>query len=349
MRRALLVAAALWPALALAGPSAGVPSPEAPGAEMPAGQGADRGAGRPACRLAEREIPIGAGPLHVGTQTYPQTLALGEREVVLSFDDGPWPRTTPAVLAALRAAGVHATFFLIGRNAAAHPSLVRQEVEAGHSVGHHSMTHPAATLRGLDEAEAARDIDDGIAADERAAYGGGPSPEHPRVRFFRFPGFADTPALLGHLDERRIAVFGTDLWAADWLMMTPDAERARVLRLLAHRPQHNGIILFHDTKAQTAAMLPALLADLCREGYRVAHLVPRADAAPPALFAPPHWHSETAAILERMHLRMHLPTSPPTSPRDDGRHAGAAAPIDAVPAQGPAQEPAEEPAGRARP
>ena len=260
---------------------------------------------RPAACRPERVQPIdaAAGPLHLGTETYPQTLRLAEREVVLTFDDGPAPETTPAVLRALDRAKVHATFFLIGRNAAAHPALVRQEVEGGHSVGHHSMSHPSFTLRGFDEERGIGDIEAGIAADERAAYGAEATPGHPHVPFFRFPGFADTPALLAHLDRRGIAVFGSDLWAADWLMMTPDAERARVLALLARRPRRNGIILFHDTKAQTATMLPALLADLCREGYRIVHLVPRAGAGAPQLDEPRPWHSETEAILRRMHLR----------------------------------------------
>ncbi len=62
----------------------------------------------------------------VGLKSFPQTLPLDDHEVVLTFDDGPWPATTPRVLEALAHECVHATFFLIGRNASEHPDLVRR-------------------------------------------------------------------------------------------------------------------------------------------------------------------------------------------------------------------------------
>src|SRR6202049_1136990 len=61
----------------------------------------------------------------VGLKSFPQTLPLRDHEVVLTFDDGPWPPTTPKVLAALAKECVSATFFLIGRTASEHPDLVR--------------------------------------------------------------------------------------------------------------------------------------------------------------------------------------------------------------------------------
>ncbi len=264
--------------------------------------GGARAEGRAACGW-ERELRLdpAAAPLHLGTETYPRTLQLADREVVLTFDDGPAPGTTPQVLRALREACVHATFFLIGRNAAAHPALARQESEEGHVVGHHSNTHPSFTLRGFDTRSALADIEAGIAADERAVYGEAATPDHPHVPFFRFPGFADAPALLDALDARGIAVFGADLWAADWLAMTPDAERRRVLDGLARRPHHNGIILFHDTKRATAAMLPDLLRDLRRQGYTVVRLVDAPGAPVPVLTAPRPGPAETERIIA--HLR----------------------------------------------
>ena len=66
----------------------------------------------------ERTLTLStAGGFAIGLQTYPQTLALADHEVVLTFDDGPWPTTTPKVLDALARECVKATFFLIGRNA----------------------------------------------------------------------------------------------------------------------------------------------------------------------------------------------------------------------------------------
>ena len=245
--------------------------------------------------------PAVGAPLHLGTQSYPQTLALCDHEVVLTFDDGPSPETTPRVLRALKDAGVHATFFLVGRNTREHPELARAEAEAGHTVGHHSNTHPSFTLRGFDEASAETDIADGIAQDERAVYGTKADPAHPHVPFFRFPGFADTPPLLDDLDRRGIAVFGSDLWAGDWIAMTPEHERQRIMALLAKRPHHNGIILFHDTKTSTAEMLPDLLRELKADGYRVVRLVYGKGAARPTLTEPLKGESETERIIA--HLR----------------------------------------------
>src|ERR1700749_1515882 len=100
----------------------------------------------------------------IGTKNFPQTLPLRDHEVVLTFDDGPWPPTTPKVLAALRKECVLATFFLIGKPAFEHPTMVRRIAAEGHSIGHHTWTHFA--LSHMPENDAFAEIDDGIAAVE---------------------------------------------------------------------------------------------------------------------------------------------------------------------------------------
>lgn len=203
----------------------------------------------------------------VGLKSFPQTLPLADKEVVLTFDDGPFPATTTKVLAALAAECVRATFFLIGKNAEANPGTVKKIAAEGHSIGHHTWSHRP--LDKIGQAQAIEEIDRGIAADEKALHGTATSV--PSTPFFRFPGFASTPALLSSLQSRGIAVFGADLWASDWNPMTPEQQ----LNLITERLDHhgNGIVLFHDTKAQTAKMLPAFLQYLRRNGYKVVHLV----------------------------------------------------------------------------
>src|SRR5438132_5117999 len=78
----------------------------------------------------------------VGRKHFPQTLPLGAKEVVLTFDDGPWPGSTERILDALRHECVKASFFLLGRNAVDHPALARRELAEGHTVAHHSYSHP---------------------------------------------------------------------------------------------------------------------------------------------------------------------------------------------------------------
>jgi peptidoglycan/xylan/chitin deacetylase (PgdA/CDA1 family) len=203
----------------------------------------------------------------VGRKHFPATLPLAPKEVVLTFDDGPWPGTTPRVLDALGRECVKATFFLLGRNAAANPALARQIFAQGHTVAHHTFAHSLLNHISLASAEA--EIDRGIAAVETALYGRPAST--PTTPFFRFPGFASSPALLDRLNRRGIVVFGADLWAADWNPMFPPEQLHLVMDRL--HAAGGGIVLFHDTKAQTAAMIPAFLRELKRRGYRIVHVV----------------------------------------------------------------------------
>jgi peptidoglycan/xylan/chitin deacetylase (PgdA/CDA1 family) len=198
----------------------------------------------------------------VGRKHFPQTLPLGLREVVLTFDDGPSPATTGRVLDALGKECVRATFFLLGRNAAAHPALVKRIIAGGHTVGTHTFSHPL--LSHMNPAAAEAEVERGIKAVELAA-GSRVAP------FFRFPGFASTPALVDRLNGRGLAIFGADLWASDWNRMSPQTE----LQLVMERIEHagGGIVLFHDTQPQTAAMIPAFLRALKAKGFRVVHTV----------------------------------------------------------------------------
>jgi len=204
----------------------------------------------------------------VGLKSFPQTLPLDDHEVVLTFDDGPWPATTTRVLAALAQECARATFFLIGKSASEHPALVRRIAAEGHTIAHHTWLHRS--LMRIKPSETTEEIDRGISADEMALRG--VATRVPSTPFFRFPGFESTPATLELLQSRGIVVFGTDLWASDWKEMTPKQE----LMLITDRLKiaRKGIILFHDTKARTADMLPAFLRYLRDNRYRVVHVVP---------------------------------------------------------------------------
>lgn len=214
----------------------------------------------------------------VGLQSFPQTLPLSDHEVVLTFDDGPWAPTTPKVLAELARECVRATFFLIGKPASEHSDLVRRIAAEGHTIGHHTWSHRS--LKQIKPSETTDEIEHGITAVEMALHGTATST--PSTPFFRFPGFETTPATLDFLQSRGIAVFATDLWANDWIRMTPKQELALLIKRL--RVTNRGIILLHDPKAQTAAMLPDFLRYLREGGYHIVHLVP---AKEPALTSTP--------------------------------------------------------------
>jgi len=211
----------------------------------------------------------------VGLKSFPQTLPLEDREVVLTFDDGPSPPMTRRVLAALARECVRATFFLVGKSASQYPDLVRKIAAEGHTVGHHTWQH--GNLMQMKPSETTEEIDRGISADEMALHG--VATTVPSTPFFRFPFFESTPATLELLQSRGIVVFGADVFASDWIPMTPKQQLKLIIERL--KAAGKGIILLHDPRTQTAAMLPAFLRYLRDNHYRVVHVVPAAPVARP--------------------------------------------------------------------
>ncbi len=274
-----------------------------------------------------RVIAVGTqGGLEVGLKTYPRTIPLADHEVILTFDDGPDAINTPKILDALESDCVKATFFEIGRNAAALPAVARREVLDGHTVAHHTWSHPQPTLRFMNEAAARADILKGMIAVEKAAYGrdvsgGDPKALKLEAPFFRFPGFADTPDLREWFKASDVGVFGVDLWASDWIKMTPEEE----LRLVMSRLEKNGnrgMLLLHDNHPWTAAMVPRLLASLKAEGYRIVHMTGGGPVNGPTVAAPSGWTSETERVIGALKPRL----------EKAGAHALADGPIPVKPA-----------------
>lgn len=229
---------------------------------------------RPGTLGTSRVLPVDITTTpRVGLQSFSETLPLADHEVVLTFDDGPWPPTTSRVLSALAQECVRATFFLIGEHVSEHPDIVRRIAAEGHTVATHTWSHP--NLMQIKHENAIEQIDHGISALETVLHG--TAATTPTTPFFRFPGFQSTPATLDLLQSRGIVVFGADLWASDWNKMTPKEE----LKLITDRLQAagKGIILFHDTKTHTAAMMPAFLRYLRDNGYHIVHVKPAEPVA----------------------------------------------------------------------
>ena len=160
----------------------------------------------------------------------------------------------------------------------------------------------------MGDAQARADILKGMVADERAAYGTQFSSEPTDLSqiklhtpFFRFPGFADTADLRSWFATNNVGIFGVDLWASDWVKMTPDEELKLILGRL--EKQKRGMLLFHDIHPWTAAMMPAFLRELKQRGYHVVHMV----AGPgngPTVDAPAGWTSETERTLNALKPRL---------------------------------------------
>lgn len=173
--------------------------------------------------------------------------------VYLTFDDGPWEGSTAAILATLRKHKVRATFFVIGRNAKAHPTLLAQIRAAGHAVANHTWGHPDLTR--LTAAQIGRELRAttkviGGSRCMRAPYGS----TNPRVeRAIKAAGYID---------------YLWDLDVADW---TRPPVRTMVSRVLGG-VRSGSIVLLHDgggDRSRTAAAVARIVPALLKAGYDI--------------------------------------------------------------------------------
>lgn len=203
------------------------------------------------------EIDTAGGP-GFGSQQFKAYDFLQPGEVVLTFDDGPWPGNTPAVLNALAAQCTKALFFPIGEHALWHPQILKQVAAAGHTIGSHTWSH--SDLAKLPAAQAEEDIEKGFSA-VRAALG------EPEAPFFRFPELRYSSELVSYLGTRNISTFSADFDSQDFKIHKPEAVIASVMTKL--KKNGKGIVLMHDFQHGTALALPELLTQLKANGYRI--------------------------------------------------------------------------------
>ena len=255
------------PALAAATPApapATAPAPAAAAAPTPAPAPAVAAAcpGNPKALGVARavEIDTTGGP-GFGFEHFKAYDFLKINEVVLTFDDGPWPNNTEAVLAALAAHCTKALFFPIGKHALWHPEILKRVAEAGHTIGSHTWSHADLSKK---KVEAKDEIEKGISAVHLAL---GDAPFSP---FFRFPFLRHPPEMLTYLGERNIGVFSTDMDSFDFKLRRPEQVVESVMSKLKKRGK--GIVLMHDFQRHTAEALPELLRQLQAGGYKIVQI-----------------------------------------------------------------------------
>jgi peptidoglycan/xylan/chitin deacetylase (PgdA/CDA1 family) len=213
------------------------------------------------------EIDTTGGPAF-GTEHFKQYDFLRDKEVVLTFDDGPWPENTPMVLKALKDNCIKATFFEIGEHATWRPDISREVAAAGMSVGNHTWSHKdlAKNPYAKDIELAKQEIEMGVSAVHMAVGG-------PTAPFFRFPDLQQPPELMAYLGTRNIAIFSTDIDTFDFKLRKPDDVIKSAMTKLAKNGK--GILLMHDFQHNTAEALPELLRQLKAGGYKIVHMVPK--------------------------------------------------------------------------
>ena len=221
------------------------------------------------------EIDTTGGP-GFGFEHFKSHDFLREGEVVLTFDDGPWPKNTPAVLAALAAHCTKAIFFPIGLHATYEPGILKQVAAAGHAVGSHTWCHQdlsktkgkcqiAGKTQSV-EYDPKDEIEKGVSA-VRWAVGG------PTAPYFRFPALRQPQELIDYLGKRNIGIFSADMDSFDFKMRKPEQVRQAVMAKL--KKHGKGIVLMHDFQHATAEAAMDLLNDLKAGGYKIVFMQPK--------------------------------------------------------------------------
>jgi peptidoglycan/xylan/chitin deacetylase (PgdA/CDA1 family) len=206
------------------------------------------------------EIDTTGGP-GFGFEHFKQLDFLRDKEVVLTFDDGPWPVNTPSVLKTLADECTTGIFFSIGKHATYYPEILKQVYAAGHTVGSHTWSHATLTNKKLTDDQKKEEIEKGFSAVKWALGGVSPSP------FFRFPALQHPPEMVTYLGERNIAMFSCDLDSFDF--KASKAQQVIDVTMKKLDKLGKGIILMHDFHKHTAEALPELLKRLKAGGYKV--------------------------------------------------------------------------------
>ena len=190
-----------------------------------------------------------------GLETSDETLGFGHR-IALTFDDGPDPAATPAILDVLREHNVKATFFVIGARAEQHPELIQRIASEGHTLGNHTYYHKDMTR--LTSDLELKELQDTQAAIDRALGG------HSRITLFRPPCGAPyitetdkLPMIQRLMQEQRMYPVMWNIDPRDWALKgQPDGIVGSAVQ---STPEDGGVVLLHDTQPQTADALPGIL------------------------------------------------------------------------------------------
>jgi peptidoglycan/xylan/chitin deacetylase (PgdA/CDA1 family) len=219
--------------------------------------------------------------VRLGSMQYAESLPLRDREVVLTFDDGPLPPYTERILDTLASECVKATFFMVGRMARTYPLLVQRIHAEGHTVANHSQNHPF-TFDRMTVDHAAREIEDGFASLRSVL-------DDPQAvaPFFRIPGLRRQDSVERYLATRGYMTWSVDFAADDWTRIGSHEIARRALARLESRGR--GILLLHDIQPATALAFPGILRELKARGFKIVHVVPATADRPKTMTRPEQW------------------------------------------------------------
>ncbi len=205
----------------------------------------------------------------VGRENMNNIYATNEKIAYITFDDGPSQNVTPQILNILDQYKIKATFFLLGRNVARYPNLVKQEYETGHYIANHGYSHEYNTIYTsaqtvLDEYTKTEQLIRTVIGQEKYC-----------SHLFRFPGGSGGKKYRDVKTEAKQLLSDNDILYIDWNSLTNDSvgkptQESIMNNLISTVGTKNSVvILMHDaaTKQLTADMLPQVLNYLIEQGY----------------------------------------------------------------------------------
>lgn len=184
--------------------------------------------------------------------------AKNEKLVALTFDDGPWRKTTDDVLDILKQNNIKATFFWIGAQVALHPNIAKRIINEGHLVGNHTWHH---WYHQMNEATASKEIENTDAVIQKTT--------QIKTRFFRPPGGYLDNGLAEYAQATKHVVVMWSVDSGDSQRRRPDA--ATITNRVLKNIKPGGIVLLHDGGGNhegTVQALPAMIDGLRKQGYR---------------------------------------------------------------------------------
>jgi peptidoglycan-N-acetylglucosamine deacetylase len=207
-------------------------------------------------------IPIEfAVPVNFEAKTLKEvTLPAGKKLIALTFDDGPWPKTTEEILATLKKENVKATFFMIGQPLKSFPEIAKKVVAGGHEIANHTVHH---WYHKMGEVVAKREIDDTnkIIAEYLNV----------KTNYFRPPGGVLNNGLADYAHKLNDAVL---MWSDDSGDSQPRRPTpATIVKNVISQATPGGIVLMHDGGGNhegTAKALPEIIEKLRAQGYQFA-------------------------------------------------------------------------------
>jgi peptidoglycan/xylan/chitin deacetylase (PgdA/CDA1 family) len=193
-----------------------------------------------------------------------RSLALKEKEIILTFDDGPLAPQTREVIDILDKHCIKAMFFSVGKMAKANPKLLQELERRGHTVGTHTWSHPG-KMDEMSQEDIKYEVEKGFIAVSEAM--GRPIPP-----FMRFPGLRESKQALSYLRARNVSVWSVDVISGD---TEPGATSAKIRHDTVSRmkQQGKGIVLLHDIKRITVDALDGIITDLKADGFRFVQAV----------------------------------------------------------------------------